>query len=293
MVPVGILLFGALALWTSARWLTRTGVLIVPLLRARGVNLIAVRGSGTPGVWLCAHIDTKSQPVPTLVRSLGLVVEGAGYLIALVVAAADAVSLTAHHASWTFAAAVTLLGAVPVMLSTVSDHSPGALDNASGVATVLAAARTLGDVPDVGVLITDAEELGLAGARAWAASVAQPAGTTVLNCDGVDDAGRIAVTFTGPRPRSLLDAISHATISAGTSFEIMQLVPGVLTDAVAFSDAGMESVTFSRGSWKSFLRVHTRRDDLAHLRGTGVAETAGLIANAIRDLRDLRGRVTN
>lgn len=287
-LPAVILLLGAVALWTSARWLTRVGVLAVPLLRARGVNLVATRGNGTPDLWLCAHVDAKSQPVPTLVRSLGVLVEGTGYVIAVLVAAADVVSRTPHPASWTFAAVVTLLGAVPVMLSTVSNHSPGALDNASGIATVLAAARRVGDSTDVGVLITDAEELGLAGARAWAASGAPSAGTTLLNCDGVDDNGLIGVTFAGRRPDRLLDAVGRAAIDTGISCEVMRLVPGILTDAVAFSDSGMASVTFSRGSLRSLLRVHTRRDDLAHLHGTGVAETADLMANTVLHLHGIR-----
>jgi hypothetical protein len=53
---------------------------------------------------------------------------------------------------------------------------------------------------------------------------------------------------------------------------------------MAFADGGLISVTFSRGTWRSLARVHTRRDDLAHLRGAGIAETATLIAATVREM---------
>ncbi|HJQ22242.1 MAG TPA: M28 family peptidase [Gemmatimonadaceae bacterium] len=281
-----LLIAAAAALAMAGRWIARRGVLAVPLLRARGTNVVATR-TPAPHVWLCAHLDSKSQPVPTLLRSLGLVLEMLGYTIAALLATAGAVGIRAPHLAWTFAALVTLVGAVPVMLSVVTFRSPGALDNASGVATVLEAARVLGHpgvgAVDAGVIITDAEELGLAGARAWAAQ-RREANTYVLNCDGVDDRGHIAVMFTAARPTTLLDAIAAASEHCGVVCETTRMLPGILTDSVAFADAGMASVTFSRGSLMSLARVHSRRDNLARLRGTGVAETASLIAETVRVL---------
>lgn len=274
--PLLVLGVGAIALFVGARWLIERGVLAAPVMREPGVNLEATHpgGGDAPGVWLCAHIDSKSQPVPTLARSSGIVVEGIGYAwtLALTIAVMFGVTVDRYH--WEFAAVVTLVGAIPVVLSMVGTRSPGALDNASGVATVIAAARQLAGQRGVGVLITDAEELGLAGARALARSRSG----AVLNCDGVDDVGGIQVMFTGRRPRRLLDGITEASKATGIAHEAGRLIPGVLTDSVAFTDAGLESVTFSRGSWSTLVRIHTRRDDLAHLRGTGIAETAALIA---------------
>lgn len=280
MSPAAILLGGAAVLAFSGRWLATHGVVDAPVLRARGVNLEGTRG--VPAVWICAHLDSKSQPVPTLLRSFGVMLESVGFVAAAVLALLAAFGAPAHPVWWIFAAVVTLAGAIPVMLSVVTFHSPGALDNASGVATVVAAAALLQDAPNLGVLITDAEELGLAGARVWAARATK--GQVVLNCDGVDDAGRIAVMFTAPRPSTLLAAIDKAGKECGVQHDATRLVPGVLTDSVAFADAGLASVTFSRGSWRSLARVHSRRDDLSHLRGTGVAETATLMAHTVRVL---------
>ncbi|MEX2180056.1 MAG: M28 family peptidase [Gemmatimonadaceae bacterium] len=281
--PVLILALGGLGAWLVGTWLSKHGVLTAPLLREEGVNLEASRPGETPALWLCAHLDSKSQPVPTLARSSGIVLEGAGFAMMLVVATIAAAGGDPAAMYWVCAGFLTLLGGIPVMLSMVGTRSPGALDNASGVVTMLAVAQELVAVPRVGVLITDAEELGMAGARAWVRG-GKWGGATVLNCDGVDDEGRIAVMFTGARPRALLGAVSRASSATGVPHVAMRMVPGVLTDSVAFADAGLPSVTFMRGSVRSLLRVHRAGDDLAHLRGTGIADTALLIAATVRAL---------
>lgn len=282
--PAIVLVAGSIVLALAGRWLAREGVLRAPLLAARGTNLVATRGAEAPRVWLCAHLDSKSQPIPTLVRSTAIVIEGIGVAVAIVLAGLAAAGLFTPPILWVLAGLVTLMGAIPVMLSVVTFNSPGALDNASGVATVVAAAAMLADRGDLGVLITDAEELGLAGARAWAAQSRSATTTTVLNCDGVDDQGRIAVMHTGRAPAELLAAVAHASLACGVSHEAMRMLPGVLTDSVAFADAGLASVTFSRGTWRSLARVHSRHDDLSHLRGTGIADTATLMAATVRAL---------
>ena len=58
----------------------------------------------------------------------------------------------------------------------------------------------------MGVLLTSAEELGLAGARAWVHAWAQDgrAPGVALNCDGVDDRGTLALLPAGTPPAALL-----------------------------------------------------------------------------------------
>src|SRR5207302_711648 len=120
-----------------------------------------------PLVWLVAHIDSKWQPVSMIVRVLGVLLTALG-LFGLII-------------SPTFLA-VVWLGAIPLMLSVVGGRNHGTLDNASGVATVLEAAAAIPPHARVGVLISDAEELALAGVRAWASSRLP---TIALNCDSV------------------------------------------------------------------------------------------------------------
>jgi Zn-dependent M28 family amino/carboxypeptidase len=179
---------------------------------------------------------------------------------------------------WHGLAIAAVVGALPSMLCWVRADSPGAVDNASGVAAVLIASQSASTDRDLGVLITSGEELGLAGARAWA-SRAKP-GMLVINCDTVDDTGRWRCMYTGPKP-SRITAAAEA-IAAGLALKIAfgRLIPGILTDSMAFADRGIESVTVSRGTLSTLARIHTRRDTSKALVGSGVA-TAGLLLSSL------------
>ncbi len=280
-LPVVIIAIAVLVVALLSRWLARHGVLSLPVMRMNGTNLEGQLPGDDPSLWLCAHLDSKSQPVPTLTRTAGVMLLATGVALALIVSVLAAFGIQPPYAAWVAAAVVTLLGGVPVVLSVVTNRSPGALDNASGVATVMAALQQLQGMRGVGVLITDAEELGLAGARAWSAN----GGTAmVLNCDGVDDTGRVNVLYTGRQPQRMLDAAASASRQTGVPHLARRIPLGILMDSVAFTDAGMTSVSFSRGTWRSLARVHSATDDLQHLAGAGIAETATLMAETARKL---------
>ena len=278
--PLGILVAGMVILLVAGSWIARRGTLAISAGRARGINTEYTRpGRPRPRVWLCAHLDTKSQPVPSLVRAAGIAVAVTGVVALLALSVAAAAGARAPFLGWAIATAVTLAGCIPVMLSMVGSRSPGALDNASGVVAVVEAARLVRG-RDVGILVTDAEELALAGAHAWAASGAG-AGATVLNCDGVDDAGENLVMYARRAPQALVDAARRGARESGIAFRARPLPLGVLTDSVAFTTAGVASVTFSRGSHGSLARVHSAGDDLSRLAGTGIAEVARLMASTV------------
>ncbi len=262
---------GPLALWTARR-----GVLTMPFARRSGINLMATRGGAKPPVWLVAHLDSKSQPVPTAVRALGIVLSGAVWMAAVAVALAQWRGLSVMG-WWPAIAIAGALAGLPVLASVVGARSPGALDNASGVATVLGAAEMLAGGP-VGVLLTSAEELGLAGARAWAA--VHPRGLA-LNCDGVDDVGTLVCMRSGTSARSrAVAAYIAGAARCGAELRVRGLVPGLLVDAVALSDAGWDAATLSRGRWSTLARVHRPGDDLDHLEGAGIDEAARVMAAA-------------
>jgi Zn-dependent M28 family amino/carboxypeptidase len=214
------------------------------------------------------------------VRVAGIAIMILGYTVTLALALATAAGAGASASIWAAAAFLTLAGAIPVMMSVVGSRSPGALDNASGVATVVEAARLLGG-RDVGVLITDAEELGMAGARAWALDASKE--RMVLNCDGVDDVGP-NVVLTGSRPGSIGGVVSSVARTSGVPVRTRTFVPGLLTDSVAFADAEIATVTFMRGSFNSLARVHGPADALTRLHGTGIAEVAALMSATARSL---------
>lgn len=264
------LAMGGILLGLAGRWLAREGVLRLPWMRRDGVNLFATRGVAVPRVWLVAHLDAKWQPVPTAVRTLGvLVLVGAAAAAALLLIAD---LLQVARAGYVGVMMLAGAGAIPLGLSFVGRGGHGALDNASGVATVLEAAQLIGDEPAVGVAITDAEELALAGARAWARGHPR---AIALNVDGVDDIGRMTLMTVATS-----DRLVPPFRAAAADLRVIRLIPGVLTDSVAFADAGWETVTLSRGSWRTLGRIHTTRDRLDHLEGTGIGPASQLLATA-------------
>lgn len=271
---VGIALLGS---W--ARRMLGDGVLTLPTLRRSAENLVARRGATEPRVWLVAHLDSKSQPVPSALRVAGIVLLAIGLLLTLV-ALLLTLGGSPHRTLWWVAAAASAAGALPAVLALVGNDSDGAVDNASGVAAVLDTATRLSPNADVGVLLPSAEELGLAGARAW---VRRRAGveSIALNCDGVDDEGELTIMYTGQMPTTLVAALEAAT---GTPPRVRRMPLGLLTDSVAFTEAGWRSVTVSRGSLATLRRVHTSGDSLANLRGDGLELVSGYLVRAAEAL---------
>ena len=191
---LGIALFVVLAILSRnarRRWVTA-----FPFLRAKAINLEASRGN--PSLWLVAHIDTKSQTVPMLYRIGSVVVLNLMTVVALGALFLQLAGNSGVQSYWLLISLVAGIASIPSLLCFVRNDSQGAVDNASGVAAVLLAVRKIpGDQP-LGVLITSGEELGLAGARAWAEGA--PPNTTVVNCDTIDDAGKWLCMHTGGRP---------------------------------------------------------------------------------------------
>jgi hypothetical protein len=261
-----------------ARWLTSAAAIGLPWGRADGVNLEAARDRA-PRVWLVAHLDSKSQRYPLALRAAGATITAAAWVVAL--ASSGALLATAP---WWQPWVVWLPGAVGgalLMFASVGNASPGAVDNASGVVTVLGAAALLPRDAAVGVLITDAEEMGLAGAHAWAAD---GAAGIAINCDTIDDEGALMLLTSGPRPAALIDAMRAAARATGVSCRARRLPGGVLTDGVALTRAGWVCATLSRASLGTLLRIHTPRDDVEHLQGSAIAPAATLLAALVGEL---------
>ena len=259
-----------------ALYCARRGVLTFPAMRSRGVNLVAVRGGAgaAPRCWLVAHVDSKSQPPPIGLRAAGIAASVVVWAAALAAAALGVVG-RGDPGWWPWIAVAAVVAGAPVVASVVGTRSPGALDNASGVATVLLAAAAVPPSLPLGVLLTSAEELGLAGARAW---VKGQAPGVAVNVDGVDDVGAMTAMFSRRRPARL------ARLAAGAGVRVRRLLPGILTDGVALADAGWETVTISKGTLRTLARIHGPRDRADALAGTGIAEAAGVVAAMATEL---------
>src|SRR6185312_3928246 len=72
---------------TAGAWIARVAVTRLPWGRREGINLLATRGGAPPRLWLSAHLDSKSQPVPILLRAAGVSALLVVWIVAIAVAA--------------------------------------------------------------------------------------------------------------------------------------------------------------------------------------------------------------
>jgi len=230
-------------------------------------------------------VDSKSQSVPMLVRVGAAVCVIASWL-ALFALATASLRFNVSEVPWLTAALVGIVGSIGIMATFVGNASSGAVDNASGMVTVLLAASLLDRGDSVGVIVTDAEELGLAGARALVETWSTRP-QIALNVDGVDDDGALLLMTHGVRsalPARVLRQVAARMPASGEGLSVRRTIPGVLVDSIAFVDAGWQSVTLSRGTARTLRRIHTRADGREQLRGVGIPRVARVLAEAAREL---------
>ena len=229
--------------------------------RVSGVNLIAVRPSDRPTVWLVAHYDSKGQPISMWVRLAGFTLVVFGVLLFLI--------------GWIPAVITLGVGVAILSQNRVNDNSPGALDNASAVITVLMAIDQVPRDGTVGIVFPDAEEYGLAGARALVAERAALFGdSAVINLDGIDDIG--GITAFAHRPGPIGDAVARALDASRWRW-----LP-VVVDGIVLARVARECVTFLKGNITSMEVVHTPHDTTARLRLDGAAQVAAGLARVLR-----------
>lgn len=274
---------GLLALLTVTWGIARGALRSAPRHRAEVRNVEARRGQ--PKVWLVAHSDSKGQGISLRGRVLAVALVALGF----VVLSALVLLRLWNPLPWPAAVAAALpltVGGALLSRSIPRDDSPGAVDNASGIVAVLAAADALSERSDVGVLITGAEEFGMAGARVWTADVRRR--EPFVNIDGIDGRGvvRIMVHRGAPEQRrtatQLAERLRDGLRAGGSQVRLGSLPPGVLVDGVVLAAAGMPGVTVSRGDWRTLGVVHTRRDG-THRTHADAAVTVGRAIAAALD----------
>ena len=178
-----------------------------------------------------------------------------------------------------------------MMLCWAANGSDGALDNATGLASLLAIAERAEGAEDIGFLVTDAEEMALAGAYAVAPDLPPVAG--IINIDGVDDDGAFHLVEQHGFPRRgraphLAAALLASADVLGAEARRRDLPPGLMVEHVAYVGAGIPSLTLMRGGLGSLTRVHRPGDKARRIHGDGVALTAAVVDGALALLRSAR-----
>ena len=145
---------------------------------------------------------------------------------------------------------------------------------------MIAAAVSTSPSP-LGVILTSAEELGLAGAKAWAASAALSGNTPglVINCDTLDGEGTMRCVVHRSEDATVARELVTLARSEGFSAKITRHTPGIMVDSAAFAARGIPAVTLSRVTSGTLARIHTPRDTADRLNGQG-AELAAAVMSA-------------
>jgi hypothetical protein len=270
--------------------LAKPAMTVLPWGRVNCINQLAHRPGKRPRYFLMAHRDSKSQPIPLAFRGPAIVLGIIAWFALTVVSTVVLLQPRFYRAD-----VILILGALAVVAGAVlvfcwvDNRSPGALDNASGVAALLAVAEREAATGDVAFIITDAEELGLAGARAIAPVL--PPSFGVINVDGLDDNGTFYVLerFGWFRKKGLAPPLAAALLSAASSMNASarrrDVPAGLLLDHIPVVRAGTPALTLMRGSLSSLRRVHRPADSLERLNGTGVTQGVALLSAALELLR--------
>jgi hypothetical protein len=261
----------------------------LPFARRHGSNLLMERPGSKPQYLIVAHRDSKSQPVPLAFRGPAIVV-GALVWLALLLGAAMHTATPLPGAVIVVLALLATIAGVVLVLCWVDNRSPGALDNASGVVAALGIAERESAAGDVAFLITDAEELGLVGARAAARYLPPVAGA--INLDGLDDEGSFylferfgLLRRSGLAPHLAAALLQEADARGEVAYR-RDLPFGIPVDHIPLVKAGIPALTVVRGTVRSLHRVHRPQDDLASLHGEGVRRAVDLVCGALARLRE-------
>jgi len=253
--------------------------------RAAALLLEAMRGAGLE------RVEAMEEPGSPPLRNLTGVVAGQ---------TEDEILLAAHY-------------------DTVA-ASPGAGDDASGCAAVLAAAADLRRTPlrhTVRVLLFDGEEVGLRGSRAWVEGLEPDrrdrvlAGLVVEMVGWPQSAGPALHILPARRPRTWAIApgwLVHAALRAGDAagwrlavgdprlsaaaqLLVRSVAPHHASDADALLEAGIPAVLLSDSSLTSFdPAYHQPFDRGDRLDGARLARWVNVLAAAARRLDALAGR---
>ena len=133
--------------------------------------------------------------------------------------------------------------------------SPGANDNASGVAIVLEVART-NPVQGLCVILFGAEELGLYGSQHYVSEHLAGTARFMLNIDMAGVLGSPIIVGDRELTQSILDGIKASGVSS--SLKAGRFPPYASSDHVSFESVGVPAVTFNAGDDNA--TIHTAGD---------------------------------
>ncbi len=252
-----------------------------------------------PHLYLIAHYDSKSQRISLPIRVLlfALVIPGAFLFSAL---ALLGTAIPALNPITVGLGGVVTLCSLPLLALDFGNRSPGAIDNASGVGTVLQLAESLSinsgqlDRLKPIILFTGAEEFSLMGAQAFVQrhedelrNQVENGGVHILNIDGTGITGQLY--FAGQKISAAQPSGKCLSVFLGEAQDALRIrikrfsLPGALFDHAPFADRGFDALTLLTVGGSSWA-VHTARDTPDKLNNTGFAQIGRVVSDIIEKL---------
>lgn len=220
-------------------------------------NLIATRGGAKPRRWVVAHLDSKAQGHSMAGRLVAVWTIGA--------ALAGLTGLTLLRLGgplsplWLGLGAGLALGAGFLAgRGRLRGRSLGARDNGTGLVAALTAAGATSD-PEVGILVTGAEEFGLVGARIFARLTPNLESVEFVNIDTVDQEGSLYLVTHHLGGDRLARSLEPRLRKLGIPIRQRRLPLGIFVDSGPLARAGV-AITIGRLTWGTLRRIHTPAD---------------------------------
>jgi hypothetical protein len=127
------------------------------------------------------------------------------------------------------------------------------------VIAALTAAEATAD-PQVGILITSAEEFGLIGARVFARLGLDLGDAEFVNLDTLDQEGKLYIVSHDARGEGLARRLEPRLVSLGLPVRRRRLPLGIFVDSAPLARTRAPSITIGRLTWKTLRRIHTAAD---------------------------------
>lgn len=242
-----------------------------------------------------AHYDSKSQALPIAVRALCII---SLILSALILLLSHVVAFYTNGLPYRIIATIcgysALACSVLLLFNYTGNRSPGASDNAAGVAVLLELARVFSLQPlrniQVSVLFTGAEEYGMAGAYRYVESQSGlESNTQFINIDGVG--GNVSVAMIGHSGKSFHRTGSTLTDGLTTTARTLSLhivkftvAVGIGFDHIAAASRGYEAVTLCSRSLRMLFRIHSPRDTIDKVSSEAISSIGKLCETYVREL---------
>jgi hypothetical protein len=258
--------------------------------QVRSANIVARTrrwSAERPSLLFMAHYDSKSQPTPIAVR-LGALFMAVGSVVVLLGVALSVAFELYEPGAFTLwlPATIGLVSLLLLFLGFPGNRSPGAMDNGSGLAVMLALADELpglcGQRFNLMFVATGAEELGLGGALRFAQEFGgelDPERTLCINFDILGGGGKVRLAGS-KRSIGSEGGNLERRLRAGR----LPVILGAGMDHMRLEAAGFRAFSLTQSDLRSLWHVHGPRDTIDRVGTDQLARIAGAVGELAKSL---------